>query len=72
MEVCLRRCPILNLTFGKAYQAVGHRGRGGEEGRKKSEEKKAPPGPVTEPYPENKSCKFSDSSFKKYFMHRFD
>lgn len=20
-----RRCPVLNLTFGKAYQAVGHR-----------------------------------------------
>lgn len=44
----LRRCPVLNLTFGKTDQAVGHRGGGEGGGRGK----KAPPGPVTESYPE--------------------
>lgn len=40
----LRRCPVLNLTFGKTDQAVGHRGGGGGEGWGGVGERKAPPG----------------------------
>lgn len=39
MEVS-RRCPMLNLTFGTAYQAVGHRDRGRGKGGGRAQEER--------------------------------